>query len=357
MERVEMELKGVREAIDLIDSDIVALLRKRFEMAVRAGKLKGAVEDTGREQQVLENVRRMSGGVVSADFMDKLYREIIQEAKCQEHADYNLMAFQGEHGAYSEMAAIEFAGGGAVPIPCDEFSDVFEAVKTGAVNRGIVPIENSIGGNVTEVDDLLIETGLSLVGEVNLPVHHCLLALPDTDYRDVRVVYSHSQALSQCRDFLRRNKLEGRPYYNTAGAAKMLARERPVGTAVLASRLCAELYGLEILKDNVENNVLNTTRFVVIAGEPVHNGGDKCSIVFVTHHKPGALYNFLRAFSEAEINLTRIESRPARDEGGNVAFLLDFQGSECDSNVVEVLARMKESCQYFKLLGCYREWK
>ena len=348
-----MELKWVREGIDLIDADVVALLRKRFELAVRAGKLKRDVTDNTREAQVIENVRRMAGGLVAPEFMEKIYREVIIEASRQEHADYDLIGFQGEHGAYSEMAALEYDAD-AAPIPCEDFSDVFEGVKSGALTRGVVPIENSIGGNITEVEDLLISSELSVVGEVYVPVHHCLLAVPETDYRDVRVVYSHPQALSQCKDFLARNKLEGRAFYNTAGAAKMLSRERPIGTAVLASRLCADLYGLEILKESVENNQANTTRFLVIAKEPLKGQGNKCSIAFVTGHKPGALYSFLKAFYEADINLTRIESRPAR-EPGSVAFLLDFQGSDETESVKKVLAAVREGCTQFRLLGCYRE--
>ncbi len=349
-----MGLEGVREAIDLIDADITSLLRKRFELAVRAGKIKGHVEDVSREQEVIDNVKRSAAGLVTPEFTGKLFREIIEEAKRQQHADHKVTGFQGEHGAYSEMASLEFSSD-TVTIPFEEFEDVFEGVRDGAVDLGVVPVENTIGGSVTEVDDLLIESGLSVVGEINFAVHHCLLALPETDYRDVRVVYSHPQGISQCRDFLVRNKLEGRPYYNTAGAAKMLARERPVGTAVIASRLCADIYGLEILKENVENDVANTTRFLVLSKEPLKDGGDKCSIVFVTQHKPGALYNFLRAFSDAEINLTRIESRPAKGKPGSVAFLLDFQGSDRDPNIAATLDNIRGNCQEFRLLGCYKE--
>lgn len=351
-----MELTGVRKSIDIIDGDILALLRKRVELVVRAGKLKEHPEDLPREAEVLTHVRQGAKGLTSPEFVEDLYKKIMSESKRQQELSHYLIGFQGEHGAYGETAASMFDGE-AVAIPCDDFADVFEEVKTGSLDRGIVPIENSIGGNVTEVEDLLIESGLHVVGEVNVPVHHSLLALPETDYRDIRVVYSHPQALSQCKDFIARNKFEARPYYNTAGAAKMLARERPIGTAVIASDLCGELYGLEVLKENIESNSQNTTRFLVISRGMLPDGGDKCSILFVTKHQPGALYRFLSAFSDAGINLTRIESRPAWGDPGNVAFLLDFQGSDKDRNVATVLEKIKQDCQHFTLLGCYKEWR
>ena len=350
-----MELKDIRQNIDQIDSDIVDLLRKRIEHAVCAGNLKNEVSDPAREAEVISQVRDRSRGLLSADFMEKIYREIIAEAVRQEHAGHALSGFQGEHGAYSEMAAFAFFKN-AVTVPCGQFADVFEGVKNGTYQNGIVPVENTLGGNVTEVDDLLIESGLHVVGEVYYPVHHCLLALPETDYRDVRVVYSHPQALAQCSEFLRRNKLEARQYYNTAGAALMLSRERPAATAVLANSLCAELYQLDILKENVENDPSNRTRFLVISNEPVSVDGNKCTIVFVTKHRPGALYGFLKAFSDSEINLTRIESRPVRKDPESVAFLLDFQGSSSDERIAGVLDNIKANCQTFTLLGCYKEW-
>jgi prephenate dehydratase/chorismate mutase/prephenate dehydratase len=219
------------------------------------------------------------------------------------------------------------------------------------------------------VNDLLVETDLRIAGEINVPVHHCLLALPETDYRDIKVVYSHPQALAQCRGFIARNKLEPRPYYDTAGAAMMLSNERPKAAAAIAGRLCAEIYDLEVLKDDIEDHESNSTRFIVLArkegdGETARGGaagaknaaaGDKCSIVFSTAHKAGALYNILRIFSDAGINLTRIESRPIRKDPGKFAFLLDFQGSDSDGKVSGVLEKIGKEARTFKFLGCYKE--
>ena len=193
---------------------------------------------------------------------------------------------------------------------------------------------------------------------MKVPVHHCLLALPETDYRDIKVVYSHPQALAQCRGVIARNKLEPRPYYDTAGAAMMLANERPKAAAAIASRLCAGIYGLEILKDSIEDHESNNTRFIVLAkGGAAPDGakGDKCSIIFSTAHKAGALYGVLKIFSDAGVNLTRIESRPIRKDPGNFAFLLDFQGSESDGKVAEMLSKVEKEARMYKFLGCYKE--
>ena len=281
---------------------------------------------------------------------------IIGEARRVQEEPVSIVGFQGEHGAYSEMAVRNFDMN-TVPIPHPDFVSVFEGVSSGAIDYGVVPVENSLAGAVGQVDDLLAETDLYIVGEITIPIHHCLMTLPETDYRDIRTVYSHPQALAQCRGFLSRNKLDPRSYYDTAGAAMMLARDRLAGTAVISSMYCAELYGLEVLKENIEDNNTNTTRFLVLAKQPKDEEGDKCSIVFSTAHKPGALFSILSAFSESEINLTRIESRPMPKAPGMYVFLLDFLGSAKDKSVTIALEKVKKDAQRFRLLGCYRSSK
>jgi prephenate dehydratase len=185
-----------------------------------------------------------------------------------------LVAFQGEHGAYGDVAARKLIPDGAC-IPCMEFMDVFRGVEEGHFDLGVVPVENSLEGAVTQVNDLLTTTDLKVIGEARIRVNHCLLATDITDYRDIRLVYSHPQALAQCRGFLMRNHLEPRPYYDTAGAAKMLARENPRAAAAIASALCAELYDLEIIKEGIEDGPSNTTRFLLLARDPYGERGEK----------------------------------------------------------------------------------
>ena len=228
-------------------------------------------------------------------------------------------------------------------------------MTNGQLDLGIVPAENSLAGSVSQVADLLIQTDLKIIGEIKLPIHHTLLTLPETDYQSIKTVYSHPQAIAQCRGFLTRNKLIAKPFFDTAGAAMMLARERPGATAVIASNLCAELYDLQVLKEKIEDRTHNFTRFVVLSRDSKEVEGNKCSIAFSTTHKAGALFNALRSIAEDNINLTRIESRPILDDPGNYAFLLEFQGSDRDPKVIDVLKRVKEKSTMFKFLGCYPE--
>lgn len=351
-----MNLEELRQKLDRIDSEMIKLLNVRMEIALRTRKQKNGVQEESREREVLDKVKKDAKGLVRPEFAQKLFSEIMGESKKLQEKNPTLIAFQGEHGAYGEMAANAYDPG-SVPVTMMEFAEVFDNVEKGYIDLGIVPVENSIEGAVNQVNDLLVETSLQIIGEVRLPVHHCLLALPETDYRDIKVVYSHPQALAQCRGFITRNKLEPRPYYDTAGAALMLANERPKATAVIASRLCAELYGLEVLKDNIEDHESNSTRFVVLSREKSKKQGNKCSIIFSTSHKAGSLFSILKVFSDSGINLTRIESRPIRKEPKKYAFLLDFQGSDTDKKITSALAKIKEETPSYKFLGCYQEAK
>jgi prephenate dehydratase/chorismate mutase/prephenate dehydratase len=294
--------------------------------------------------------------VVEPDFLEQLYTAIMGESRRTQEKGLRLIGFQGEHGAYSEVAAYSY-GSTLVPIPCPSFHEVFREVDSGQLDCGIVPVENSLEGAVNEVNDLLVETGLRIIGEATIPVHHCLLALPEQDYRDLRTVYSHPQALGQCRGFIARHKLEARPFYDTAGAAIMLREQKPAATAVIASKLCADLYHLEILKENIEDNDSNRTRFVILSREASPGNGDKCSIIFSVTHRPGGLFSVLRILSDARINMTRIESRPLRNDPGSYAFFVDLEGSDRDEMVQEALEAIQKASTSYKFLGCYEEEK
>ncbi|MBM4387277.1 MAG: prephenate dehydratase [Deltaproteobacteria bacterium] len=349
-----MELKDLRKMIDQTDFEILKLLGRRMEFVLRADKLRKSGESGGCEESVRREILENRSHLLERDFLENISGEIARESLAIRGKNLKLAGFQGEHGAYGEEAARSFAGD-AVPISCTEFVDVFDGVKNGQIDLGFVPVENSIEGAVNAVNDLLIETSLSIVGEISVPIHHCLLALPETDYREIKVVYSHPQALGQCNGFVARNKLEPRPYYDTAGAAMMLANERPRAAAAIASRLCADIYNLEILKENIEDHESNSTRFLVLARENSGVDGDKCSIVFSTRHKAGALFSVLKVFSDAGINLTRIESRTVRNDPRNFAFLLDFQGSDRDRKVAAALKKAEKLTTSLKFLGCYKE--
>lgn len=352
----KIDLDDVRRRVDLIDFRIIKLLNERMEYVMRIRRMKEGITDQKREQIVMGNIRKHSQGLVRPGFSSKLFDEIINESKRIQQEGLKSIGFQGEHGAYGEVVALKFDPT-AVPLPCREFADVFDEVGSGQIGFGIVPVENSLEGAVTEVNDLLVGTDLRIAAEIKLPIHHSLLALPDTDYREIKAVYSHPQALAQCRGFLSRNNLEPVPFYDTAGAARMLSETRPKAAAAIASRHCAELYNLEVIKDEIEDDKSNFTRFLILAREASADAGNKCSIVFSTRHEAGTLFAVLKVFSDAGINLTRIESRPIRTDPGKCAFFLDFQGSERDDKVIKALESVKQKTVMFKFLGCYKEAK
>jgi prephenate dehydratase/chorismate mutase len=349
-----MGMKEIRKRIDFIDSKILELLNDRMQLALMVKKLKSQIEDQAREKEVLDKVKMNSTGLINANFIEKIYTEIIEESKNLQERDHQLTAFQGEHGAFSEVASREW-NSDLIPVPCGEFPQVFEGVESGLYDYGIVPVENTLGGSVDQVNRLLISTDLHVIGAVELAIHLCLLALPETDHKEIRAVYSHPQALAQSRNFLSRNRLDPVPYSDTAGAAKMLAEKRPKGTAAIASGLCAKLYGLEIIKEDIQDLERNMTRFLVLSREENREEGDKCSIIFSTEHKAGTLFRVLEVFAQEKINLTRIESIP--NEPGNYAFFLDFMGSNKQEKVLKTLGKVKDITTYFKMLGCYRERK
>jgi prephenate dehydratase/chorismate mutase/prephenate dehydratase len=351
-----MDLGEIRKRIDLIDYEVVKLINQRMEYALRLKKLKGRISDPEREQQVFCNINRFSRNLITPEFSERLYREIIEESKKIQEQDLKLIGFQGEHGAYSEAVSLLYDVS-LTPISYREFIEIFNDVTTGQLDFGIVPIENSLEGAVTQVNDLLIETDLKIIGEINIPIHHCLLTLPETEYRDLKVVYSHPQALAQCREFILRHKLEPRPFYDTAGAAKMLSENRPGAAGVIANKLCAELYHLEIVQENIEDHESNSTRFIVLSRESGIEPGDKCSIIFSIKHEAGALFAVLKIFFDRRINLTRIESRPVRNDLGKYVFFSDFEGSDKEERVMESLKAVQDITVSFKFLGCYRSYK
>lgn len=347
-----MKLDEIRRKIDKIDRELLVLLQERMGLAIQAKKFKTRVADPKREEVVLARAERMNLALVEQSFAQQLLGAIIEESKRLQKENRRLVAFQGEHGAYGEVASRTLVPGGAY-IPCLEFVDVFTGVEEGYFDLGVVPVENSLEGAVTQVNDLLTTTGLHVINEVKVPVNHCLLAPQETNLSEIRVVYSHPQALAQCNRFLLERRIEPRPYYDTAGAAKMLARENPRAAAAIASALCAELYDLDIISKGIEDGPSNHTRFLLLSREPFEGRGGKTSIIFATAHEAGQLFNVLRLFAEADINLTRIASMPLRTDPGNYSFFLDFEGDTKDTKVADVMNRLEEMAIRMKCLGSY----
>lgn len=349
-----MKLEDIRKQIDILDGRLIKLLTERMEQAVLAKRFKKKIEDKNREQEILNKIRESAQTLIDGDFLVSLYQRIIEESKSLQNRDLRVIAFQGEHGAYSEVAAKSW-NPDYLPMPCLEFADIFEGVQSGLYDYGIVPVENTLGGLVSQANDLMINTKLFVSGAIEIPVNHCLVTYPGVDYREIREVYSHPQALAQCRGFLARNKLKAVHYYDTAGAAKMLSEKGLTNVAAISSTLAAKMYNLDIIKESIEDHEINRTRFLILTKEENKQKGNKCSVVFSTAHKSGTLFNVLEKFANAGLNLTRIESIP--NEKGTYAFFLDFLGESDDLKVVEVLESVEKATEHFRVLGFYEEIK
>jgi len=264
------------------------------------------------------------------------------------------VAFQGERGAYSESAVYTFFGVQVDAKPCRDLTEVFESVDEQESQYGVVPVENSLEGSVNQTYDLFLAHDLKVCAEIILRVSHCLIANPGTGLEEVKAVYSHPQALAQCRSFLERLGRELIPTYDTAGSVKMLKEKGLKDAAAVASERAAELYGMKILAREIEDNPANYTRFFVLSKEdsPV-TGRDKTSIIFSTKHTPGALYNALGEFAKRNINLAKIESRPTKQKPWEYNFYLDFEGHRGEASCAEAPKALEKYATFVKILGSY----
>ncbi|MHA2064567.1 MAG: prephenate dehydratase [Candidatus Thorarchaeota archaeon] len=264
------------------------------------------------------------------------------------------VAFQGELGAYSEAAAYKFFGSEVKPKPCKRFSDVFEDVKTDAADFGVVPIENSIEGSVSQVYDLFLRYDLNVCGEIALRIAHCLIAYPDTEISEVKTVYSHPQALGQCRNYLERMDFELVSTYDTAGSVKMIQEQELKDVAAIAGERAAQIYGMKILANDIADNPNNYTRFFALSKtEPPATGDDKTSIIFSTKHVPGALYETLGELAARGLNMTKIESRPTRKKPWEYNFYLDFEGHQNEKRCSDAIKGLRDRSVFLRILGSY----
>ncbi len=350
-----MTLDEIRRKINTIDFELLKLLNTRMEYALRTTTLKKGITDSKREDQVLDYIQTHSQGLIQPEFCRSLFLQIIRESKRLQGDHLRLIGFQGEHGSFSEVAAMSY-NPELFCISCNSVGEIFRGVENEFFDYGIVPVESSLGGTVMEVNEFLADPVLKMqiVGEIRFPISYSLLALPDIDPEEIRVVYSSSTTLSHCSEYIRANRLEARPFYGTAASAKMLQKDRPEASSAIASRFCSDYYNLKIVKEEIEDNPGNMTRFLVISRKVKLSSGNKCSVVFMTEHRAGALVEILGDFAEAGMNLTRIESMPKRNDPGNYQFFLDFVGSSDDPAVKDILHKVERKTATFKLLGCYQ---
>lgn len=266
----------------------------------------------------------------------------------------DIVAFQGMHGANSELAVRQHFGDSVGVLPCHSLSDLFDAMYAGKARFGLLPVENAFAGAVSKAYELLMDSDLRIQADVILHVHHALLAPPNVKLSDIRFVRSHPQALAQCEQYLRRNHFEPIPWHDTAGSARDLAEDPVPATAVIASELAGQLYNLQVLDRDIEDVTYNFTRFFVLGNDdPPRGEYNKTSLVFATRNRPSALYDCLGEFATRGINLTKIESRPRRNRPWEPVFYLDFEGHWQDAQCQEALARLVQRASFVKMLGSY----
>ena len=351
-----MNLDDLRQKIDEIDARIVELIAERQRVSEEIGQGKQEknkrIEDRERELTVIRNVRAMAREKnISPGDVESIYRQIIDASKKIQAV---AVAFQGEPGAYTEEAAFRFFGKSTEGRAYESLDEVFEAVETGDVPFAMVPVENSLEGSITRAYDLLLESPLMICGETEMRISHCLIAGEGAGLDTIKTVYSHPQALGQCRSFLNHLNCELVPSSDTAGSVKMIKDQRLTDSAAVASARAAEMYGMKIIAREIEDNPHNFTRFFVLSKEDaLPTGNDKTSIVFSLKHKPGALYDCLREFASRDINLSKLESRPTRHQPWEYNFYMDFAGHRQEENIAEALKHLEEHSVFVRILGSY----
>lgn len=267
------------------------------------------------------------------------------------------VAFQGDHDAYSELAAKKFFGENAQCTPCPLFEQVFAAVTSGATRYGIIPVENSSTGSIHVNFDLLLSHAVVIVGEIYFRIDHQLIAHPGTRLDQITMIYSHPQALEQCRMYI--SSLPGVravPAFDTAGSVRMIRDEGMHHAAAVASRRAAALYGMQVVREDIQDIAENYTRFLIISSQSGESGtANKTSIVYAMQNLPGALYKSLSAFALRDIDLCKIESRPWRGRPFEYIFYVDFRGTPGEVRCSNALRHLEEMTSFMKILGSYPE--
>ena len=349
-----MNLDELRQRIDQLDEQMVRLLGERAKLAAQIGHSKqgeqAAVYDVAREAQILRRLAEFDASPLSADALGHIYREIL--GACRSIQQPLKVAYLGPEYTFTHLAARRQFGGSSELVAVTSITDVFRAVQKEDADFGVVPIENSTGGVVPETLDCFLDSQLLISSELYVPVH--LFVVANCPLEEISTLYTHPQPLAQSREWLRQN-LPGVSVENVASTAVAAQRaaQDPTGAAI-ATELAAEAHGLEILADNIEDEPANRTRFFVIGTcDAQATGEDKTSIVFTTAHRAGALATTLEPLAAHGINMTFIQSRPARGRLWEYVFFVDFGGHHSEPNVQQALDELGRQCPLLQVLGSY----
>lgn len=353
----DMTLDQLREAIDAIDGQLLDLISDRARCAQQVAEVKireGSTEfyRPEREAQVLRKVMEKNQGPLDNEEMARLFREIMSACLALEKPIS--VAFLGPEGTFTQEAVVKHFGHSAVCRPMFAIDEVFREVEAGAVNYGVVPVENSTEGVVNHTLDSFIDSSLKICGEVELRIHQNFMVGPNTDPGKITRVYSHPQSLAQCRKWLDANypNIDRIPVSSNAEAAKRVKGEW--NSAAIAGDMAVSLYDLTKLREKIEDRPDNSTRFLVIGNKALQaSGDDKTSIMVAMKNEPGALYTLLEPLRAHDIDMTRLESRPSTMGKWNYLFFIDFVGHVSDDNIGKALAQIRERSADLKILGSY----
>ncbi len=350
---VDNDLKKLRDQIDAIDDQMLKLVSERARLAHTIGQVKngGPIYRPEREAQVLRRLLEQNEGPLSAEAVTAIFRTVMSNCRALEKE--LSVAFLGPLGSYSEEAASKQFGGLSKPVQCASIDEVFRMAETGHVDYGVVPVENSTEGAIGRTLDLLMQSSLNICGEIDLPVHHNLLSKA-TDKAAIRKVYAHTQSLAQCHEWLNQNLpgVERQAVASNSEAARMAAEEE--GTAAIASKRASELFGLNPLAENIEDDPRNTTRFLVLASHDVGpSGRDRTSLAMATRNVPGAVVKLLAPLAENGVSMSKLESRPSHAGLWEYVFFVDIEGHRKDEKVARALAELEKQAAFIKVLGSY----
>lgn len=372
------DLSEIRKEIDKIDKELLELFEYRMELSLSVAdykKLKGMpVYDPEREKEKLKILRDMVRNKKNADAVSDLFTQIMLLSRRAQYSALKIyndlgftpidrfiaenetkIAYYGEMGSYTEQAMLEYFNGQGMGIPMKTFEEVMESLKMGRVDYGVLPIENSSTGTLSDIFDLLAEYDNYIIGEHVITIDHNLWGLPGANILNLKKVYSHPQGLLQCSNFLKQypylKQIDGG---STASCAKRVLQEKDITQAAIASKRAGEANGLELLQASIHNEEHNRTRFIIISNErlylPIAN---RISICFVLPHRSGSLYHILSHFIHNNINLTRIESRPTKGKAFSYRFFVDFEGNLENDQIKNALYSIKEESLELKILGAY----
>lgn len=370
-------INNPRAEIDAIDTEILNLLNKRAEIALRVGAAKTKVDtslcDPKRESEVLERLTKENAGPFDVQSIENIFQRIIDESlhlqqktyrkpfeTAEDIAPENLrekarVAFQGEKGSFSEAAALGILGKDCQTVPCQTFDDLYKAVDLGFADYILSPLENSLVGSVHRCYDLLLHSNLHIVAEIILPISHFLVGAADANFEDIQTVESHPVALAQCeRFFAAHPDLKGVAADDTAGSVRRVIESGDKTRAAIGGKRTAEIYGGKLLREHIEDHAENYTRFVLLSPNASETEkGSKISLIVRLKHQPGALHKALRPFVRRGIDLSKIESRPIKGSPWQFNFYFDLKTPSSESELRGALDEIKEQAEEVRYLGRY----